>query len=144
MNAARKTPPRHRPGEKTLTPKVEQLAVGDHPPAAPAEDRTPVVPDSGTHRPRAGTDELPRYQQAVRVEARLWPEQVPALAALRRQVAAGRQIKTERITDNTLLRVAVDLLLAHAGQLVGDTEDQLRSSVLPDSGATELPYPQSP
>lgn len=35
----------------------------------------------------------------------------------------------ERITDNTLIRVAVDLLLARAGELNGTTEDSLRQSV---------------
>jgi hypothetical protein len=36
---------------------------------------------------------------------------VQALAALRRQVADRRQDRSEIITDNTLIRVAVDLLV---------------------------------
>jgi hypothetical protein len=35
----------------------------------------------------------------------------------------------ERITENTLIRVAVDLLLARARKLHGLTEDELRKSV---------------
>lgn len=37
--------------------------------------------------------------------------------------------RTERLTDNTVIRVALDLLLEHADQLDGDTEDELRNSV---------------
>lgn len=69
------------------------------------------------------------------MEARLWPEQLPALDALRRQVNAARTVRGERITDNTLLRIAVDLLLAHADQLQGNNEEELRKSVVPDSGS---------
>jgi hypothetical protein len=67
----------------------------------------------------------------ARLDARLRPDQVAALGELRRRVTAGRVDRAERITDNTLLRVAVDLLLAHADRLGGDTEDALRESVTP-------------
>ncbi len=40
-----------------------------------------------------------------------------------------RPVKAERITENTLIRVAIDLLLAHADELRGSTEDELRESV---------------
>jgi hypothetical protein len=136
MNAASRTPPRRRPGQKTLTPKVENLVVGD---TSAADTQTAERPDSGTPRVRAGSEDLPRFQQQIRVEARLWPEQVPRLTELRRAVSRARVAKSERITDNTLLRIAVDLLLAHADRLTGDTEDQLRASVLPDTGTHEQP-----
>lgn len=35
----------------------------------------------------------------------------------------------EVITDNTLIRVAIDVLLARAADLHGDTENDLRRSV---------------
>jgi hypothetical protein len=58
------------------------------------------------------------------------------LASLRRRVAAARTNKSERITDNTLLRIAVDRLLLYADHLTGDTEDELRRSLLgPPDGA---------
>jgi len=69
----------------------------------------------------------------VRIEGRLRPDQVEALARLRRHLAAQRTQRTERWTDNTLVRVAVDLLLAHADRLHGNTEDELRESVLRES-----------
>lgn len=73
------------------------------------------------------------YQQMVRFEGRLRPDQVGKLDELRRRVAADRGARDQRITNNTLVRVAIDLLLAHAGQLAGDTEQQLRASVVPDA-----------
>ncbi|MBC2869810.1 hypothetical protein H1R13_34125 [Streptomyces mexicanus] len=68
-----------------------------------------------------------------RKEARLRADQVADLAALRRHVSARRRNRSEIITDNTLIRVAVDLLMAHAHRLRGDTEEDLRRSVLPRS-----------
>ncbi|MEU8437481.1 hypothetical protein AB0F18_32195 [Streptomyces sp. NPDC029216] len=56
-------------------------------------------------------------------------DQLRALAALRRRVAHSRKERAEIITDNTLIRVAVDLLLRHADKLSGDTEEQLLKSV---------------
>jgi hypothetical protein len=59
-------------------------------------------------------------------------DQATALTELRRRLSRARGDRSEVITDNTLIRVAVDLLLARADDLHGDTEDQLRASVLPD------------
>lgn len=75
-------------------------------------------------------DETARYLTFQRSEARLRPDQMTALAALRRQVAANRTDKTERITDNTLLRLAVDLLLKNAALIAGDTEEEMRRALL--------------
>lgn len=74
-------------------------------------------------------DDTPRYKTFTRTEARLRPDQVTALGELRRLVAAARTDRGERFTDNTFLRVAVDLLLAHREQLHGNTEAELRASL---------------
>ncbi|QHC33949.1 hypothetical protein GR129_35140 (plasmid) [Streptomyces sp. HF10] len=67
-----------------------------------------------------------------RKEARLRADQLSDLADLRRHVNARRQDRSEIITDNTLIRVAVDLLLkVYAGRLRGDTEEDLLHSVMP-------------
>ena len=80
-------------------------------------------------------DDTPRYQTFTRGEARLRPDQATDLMALRRRVAANRTDKSERITDNTLIRLAVDLLLQNAGRIKGDTEEQMRRALLgEDSG----------
>ncbi|MFB7982824.1 hypothetical protein [Streptomyces vinaceus] len=65
-----------------------------------------------------------------RKETRLRRDQLRSLAVLRRQVARDRQERGEIITDNTLIRIAVDLLLHHADNLTGDTEEQLLKSAL--------------
>lgn len=73
---------------------------------------------------------MPRYLTLTRTEARLREDQVAALAALRRRVAANRTDKSERITDNTLIRLAVDWLLQNGHLIEGDTEDEMRRALL--------------
>lgn len=75
-------------------------------------------------------DEQARYLTFQRTEARLRADQLTDLAALRRRVAANRTDKTERVTDNTLLRLAVDLLLKNAAHITGNTEEEMRRSLL--------------
>ena len=137
---------RSRPGGSipTLTPAVESPIVGT-PSARPAADRqTTEVPDSRTPevtesrpaparkpaRPEPDVDDVPRYLQLVRKESRLRMDQVDALAVLTRQLGRRRTRRGgERLTDNTLIRVAVDLLLDRAEQLRGNTEDELLASL---------------
>ncbi|GGM84761.1 hypothetical protein GCM10012275_64360 [Longimycelium tulufanense] len=127
--------PRSRPGGGQLQPAVEPIRIGPTT-SPPTESRTAEVPQSTP--PRTPDGEGPRYLQMARMDARLRPDQVEELSRLRRRLAGRRQYRGERLTENTLLRVAVDLLLTHADQLAGDTEDELRDSVLPDSGTSEV------
>lgn len=145
-------PERHRPAatsplsRKPLTPEVEQLHIGGKPvdpatrdsanPGTPEppkprisesanpETTEPAKPE--TTEPQTG----PRYAQYVRKEARVRDDQAAALIVLRKKVAAQRTTKTEPITDNVLIRLAIDLLLAHSDRLHGDTEDDLRAALL--------------
>lgn len=71
----------------------------------------------------------PMYARLERKEVRLRADQLEALTALTRSLMRSRRIKGERITENTLIRVAIDLLLAHQDALRGGTEQQLRASV---------------
>ncbi len=77
--------------------------------------------------------DLPRYLQFTRKESRIRADQADRLAVHVRRLNRARRHRDgpvgERITDNTLIRVAIDLLLDHADQLVGMTEDELRESV---------------
>jgi hypothetical protein len=74
----------------------------------------------------------PKWATLERKEARLRADQLSGLADLRRYVSSRRRDRSEIITDNTLIRVAVDLLLkGHAHRLHGDTEEDLLRSVLP-------------
>ena len=62
--------------------------------------------------------------------ARIRTDQWSSLDDLARRVHDARSVKVERITSNTLIRVAIDGLLAHEGRLHGDTEEQLLASWL--------------
>ncbi|MEH2267562.1 MAG: hypothetical protein V7K68_03875, partial [Nostoc sp.] len=74
--------------------------------------------------------ELPKYLKLERKETRLRQDQIDALTDLTRKLNRTKQVKGgERLTDNTLIRVAVDLLLSKASELQGTTEDELRSSL---------------
>ncbi len=75
------------------------------------------------------TDEVPKYLALVRKEARLREEQLDNLTSLTRSLNRQRKGTGERITENTLIRVAVDLLLNQSGELKGCTEQELKESV---------------
>lgn len=73
--------------------------------------------------------EVTKYLTLERKEARLRQNQIDALTDLTRSLNRKRSKKGERLTDNTLIRVAVDLLLSKASQIQGGTEEELRKSV---------------
>ena len=70
-----------------------------------------------------------KYARLTRKETRLREDQYVALTELARALMRRRTARRERITENTLVRVAIDLLVANADQLVGDTENELLQSV---------------
>lgn len=130
---------RTRPsGNSGLKVEVERPVVGDtSTPAAPAATAAPAAVPRPPAPRQAEAGPVPRYLEMQRVDGRIRPDQSEDLAALRRRIARGRADRSERITDNTLLRVAVDLLLAHAGNLTGDTEDDMVASVLTEDQLRE-------
>lgn len=109
-------------------PKVPAHGPPDSRPVQAAQSLHREVPDSRTSE--AGSPELPKYLQLERKDVLLWPRQLHELTVLRRVLnrRRGRGVG-ERITENTLVRVAVDYLIAHAGELQGTTEDELRNSL---------------
>jgi hypothetical protein len=126
-------------------PPVEPPPLPAHPPV-PVQGPGPAVPPAESSRQRSparprrprtaatGTTGLtesqtPKWQRLERKELRLRADQLDDLARLRRGLNRQRGGEGERITENTLIRVAVDLLLARAGNLHGLTEDELRKSV---------------
>ena len=99
-------------------------------------------------RARVETEALPherglaKFARLTRKDARVRADQDAALTALAKSLMRRRSAKAERITENTLIRVAIDLLLAHADQLRGSTEEELRESVtsrLPKLRSPKLP-----
>jgi hypothetical protein len=78
----------------------------------------------------AATGGVPHYLTFVRKETRLREDQIDALAIKARQINRNKtDTGLERITDNTLIRIAVDLLLEQKDKLWGNTEEELRNSV---------------
>jgi hypothetical protein len=81
----------------------------------------------------AGIRGLPKYLRLERKELLIWPDQITNLSILARVLNRNRRGAGERITTNTLIRVAVALLLSRSQDLVGTTEEELRRSLgLPD------------
>lgn len=75
------------------------------------------------------TNEVPKYLTLVRKEARLREDQLDNLTSLTRALNRKRRGTGERITENTLIRIAVDLLLNKSDELKGFTEQELKKSV---------------
>ena len=98
--------------------------------SGPAKSRTPDLPTPEVRSPEVPDNQGPKYLQLERKDTLLWPRQLNELTVLRR-VLNRRKPKGEgeRITENTLIRLAIDLLLANAGQLRGSTENELRRSL---------------
>ena len=116
-------PPRLAPAEAAPAAAVEKPE-----PRRPAPRR--VVPgprDAGTAE--VTESQIPKWQRLERKELRLRADQLDELARIRRTLNRQRGGEGERITENTLIRVAVDMLLGRAGKLRGTTEDELRKSV---------------
>ncbi|MDN5898571.1 MAG: hypothetical protein L0H74_00710 [Brachybacterium sp.] len=108
------------------TPKVAT------PSPTPADSAAATPPPA--RAPLASVEDLddeatPSYLQMARKEARIRHDQADALSALTRRLNRERRGAGERITDNTLIRVAIDMLLAQEAGLKGATEGDLRTSV---------------
>jgi RNA polymerase-interacting CarD/CdnL/TRCF family regulator len=111
----------------SLTDLSADPAVGLRAPATVTPVIVPVeVPKSVTPEvPKSGS----RWDMFERKEARLRPDQIEDLAAVARRLNRARRGQGQRITENTLIRIAVDELLARAEQLSGVDEGQLRDNL---------------
>ncbi len=102
----------------------------------PRIDLAATLTDSRTRAHAEDTDpSVPMFARLTRKEARVREDQYAALSALARTLMRRRTVRAERITENTLIRVAIDLLLTHQHHLTGSTEEALRRSVT--TGLTE-------
>lgn len=63
-------------------------------------------------------------------QAMIRADQQSSLDDLARELQDARRVREERITANTLIRIAIDGLLAHGEHLNGDTEAELLASWL--------------
>lgn len=96
-------------------------------PVEPAP-KAPSAPSAPKRPAREASDG--GYRSFERKEARLRPDQYANLTETARRLNRART-SGSRITENTLIRVAIDLLLDRSDQLSGETEDELRKSVSP-------------
>lgn len=113
-----------RAGDQVRTENEQQQ---QHP--APAQgDPAPEQPARTTKRKPSR-----RYDRMARIEGRLHVKQLQQLNALSlklRDHRVGTGGDRERITNNTLLRVAVAVLLKHQAAIRGDTEAEMVESLL--------------
>lgn len=71
-----------------------------------------------------------RYDKMARIEGRVTDAQLRRLDQLRADLMKRRTRTGDRITNNTLLRVAVEGLLSCRRELHGDDEDELQAAFL--------------
>ena len=71
----------------------------------------------------------PAYLRFVRKETRLREDQQNQLTLQARRLNRAKKSAGARITENSLIRVAVDLFLAQVDRAVGDDEDAIRKSL---------------
>jgi hypothetical protein len=110
------------------------------PPRDPRKRRRAARPTSTKPRakrePKPEVEAEPLYLRLERKETRLRSDQIIDLTAHARRLNRAKGPVGERITENTLIRVAVDLLLAQADRLAGGDESELRNFVTLEVGAS--------
>lgn len=109
----------------TNEPQAPELAPV--PTSVPAPKQEKPVKAAAT---ATSTAPGPLYASLERKETRLREDQLAELATHARRLSRAKTVKGgERITDNTLIRIGIDLLLQKADDLSGNTEAELRKSV---------------
>lgn len=111
--------------DSLIEEEAQQVAQAVASPQAEATV-TPTVSPKGEN---LETSELPKYLQMVTKTVRLRADQYEELTQLARELNR-RKRGGERITENTLARVAFDLLLSMRGRLQGFDEEEIAASVL--------------
>jgi hypothetical protein len=128
--------------------EIVRLGLAAFEPQTPEAVRPKGVRSAGAPEPRppAEVPGLPKYLRLERKELLIWPDQITQLSILARVLNRNRRGAGERITTNTLIRVAAALLLSRSQDLAGTTEEELHRSLgLPPAAenalTTTLPAP---
>lgn len=103
--------------------KPTLVSVPSQEPVAAMEPTAAAVPANEPAPAR------PHYSLLVRKELRVFKDQAKDLKILTMTINDLKLSVGERITDNTLVRVAIDLLLERKDELSGTTERELRESL---------------
>lgn len=102
--------------------QVETVPVPDtKAPIKPAEQAKPA--------PSAPDADVPKWLTFEPKPTRQRRDQLDWIEAKRKELNALRGRAGERLTDNTLIRVAIDLLIVNGERLQGTTEAELRASL---------------
>lgn len=139
------------PKAGTMAPAVPAPAEPDSSAAAPAASRAeaPAVNEIAPSRAVRRADAVPAtaksddelqepmrpferyssFDDFERKDTRQRNEQIAWIETKRKQLNRLRAGTGERLTDNTLYRVAIDLLISRGDVLAGTTEAELRASL---------------
>jgi hypothetical protein len=71
----------------------------------------------------------PLYLQLERKESRVRKDQLDTLSTVAKRLQRAKGTGGDRITDNTLIRVAIDMFLAQSDKAAGKTEAEILKSV---------------
>jgi hypothetical protein len=108
------------------TPKVRSNGStdsGGSPAEGRAAGRSPQAPA------RAEVPGLLKYLRMERKQLLIWPDQITQCRSSPAYLTGTAGGAGERITTNTLIRVAAALLLSRSQDLAGTTEEELRRSL---------------
>jgi hypothetical protein len=118
---------------KAGTDRVRETVRAEVPRVVATAPRVAEVPKDQTDRvddAEAGAVDDPLYLRLTRKEVRFRDDQMEGLHRVARRLSKARRgMKGDRITDNTLVRVAVELLLQHGDDLAGHDEATLLESL---------------
>jgi hypothetical protein len=115
--------PDHVSADATLDVKVDTIPPEEHSSTAPVV--SPSTPTTADQEVQSDA----HFTSFQRKETRLRADQQNALTEHARRLNRAKGPGGQRITDNTLIRVAVDLLLARTDKLAGRDEAELRRSL---------------
>jgi len=93
------------------------------------EPAEPIAPPPRAPRSRRTRSAGPAYLEFERKETRLRVDQLRELTEHARRLNRSKGAGGPRITENTLIRVAVDLLLADIDRADGSSEERIRRSL---------------
>jgi hypothetical protein len=89
----------------------------------------PIASPTRVSRSRRARSAGPTYLEFERKETRLRVDQLRELTEHARRLNRTKGAGGPRITENTLIRIAVDLLLADIDRADGSTEERIRRSL---------------
>jgi pyruvate/2-oxoglutarate dehydrogenase complex dihydrolipoamide acyltransferase (E2) component len=112
------------PKKSATTTKTAPTATK---PPATRTPRSAAAPKPESSEPGEGAG--PLYLRLDRKETRLRSDQYERLTEHSRRLNRAKGSGGERITENTLIRIAIDLLLERADDLAGTNEIELKNSV---------------